>query len=711
MSPAPSNRKPSIPTDEDVPRTPVHQSPPASGHSQRSNHSNNNVVELPPSPARTSHKSSNTALGLIPIPPPTAPAALSSPNPATAAPTTDSTSTRLLKIVQDPAQRRKFHSYLKSRFSEENLEFYVDVKKYHLAWESSQWDQENGLGQTIGQGANVMQLAFHIYGQYLRETSHKAVNVPRELVQHVEERLFPNDSFAKTMPMDLFDSIQQHCFGLMAHGNVNDFLRYLSAEEEARKKHLGELESLEDDRSQSTPVVSHNRMVSLEALGVTNRMALESRSRSHERNHERNPSTSSMSSTSTMSEQAWNPTSRSSSEDALPRPKTARGSTRDADRDDDPDSDDTKKSSQSWQSRQYERQFSEKLDRPYVEREEYQPRITHYDKPPWQTSPKIQPQYSQGPPQAYHQAPTQSYTHPSQPSSYSTQPSSFSVHPSSYSSHDLYPRTPFSASSDYRRPSTSSNFPEEYDDRDQYRDPRRQVGQETFAGALARRLRSKSSAGREKERPAPEQEMYRPQTSKTEDFSLSTPSLLLRRTTTKKSKEEKLREKEEKKRLKELRKEEPPLPPTDFVNLFAPALHPSVTVKPKLSSTAKPVMHIASRNDPGRGPHGQGAPFSDGMTGITPWTASTASPHTRTNSMSFRFSRDKKTDSVLLPDSPITSTQRRNESLSSSSRPQHRYTDSNSSYSSIGTPTSGNTGPRQIKVFNVLTGESKTVNM
>jgi hypothetical protein len=117
---------------------------------------------------------------------------------------------RLMQIIDEENSRKNFRDYLVSRYCEENLDFYMDILKFH-----SQFKNEHSNVEEIISAAN------HIWNEYLDpDTSSKPLNVPQELLNQCKQKI-SNNSFT----VDLFDKLQQHCFDLMLQDSLPKFKR------------------------------------------------------------------------------------------------------------------------------------------------------------------------------------------------------------------------------------------------------------------------------------------------------------------------------------------------------------------------------------------------------------------------------------------------------------------------------------------------------
>ncbi|RIA97646.1 RGS domain-containing protein, partial [Glomus cerebriforme] len=123
----------------------------------------------------------------------------------------ESSRIRLMQIIDDENSRKRFRDYLVSKYCEENLDFYMDILKFHSHFKN----------ETLKNYEMIISFTNYIWNEYLDpETSSKPLNVPQELLnqckQKISENLFTND---------LFDKLQQHCFDLMLQDSLPKFTR------------------------------------------------------------------------------------------------------------------------------------------------------------------------------------------------------------------------------------------------------------------------------------------------------------------------------------------------------------------------------------------------------------------------------------------------------------------------------------------------------
>jgi hypothetical protein len=117
---------------------------------------------------------------------------------------------RLMQIIEDENSRENFRNYLVSRYCEENLDFYMDVLKFH-----SHFKKE------ILKNNEIITAANYIWNEYLDpQTSSKPLNVPQELLNQCKQKISKN-----SFTIELFDKLQQHCFDLMLQDSLPKFTR------------------------------------------------------------------------------------------------------------------------------------------------------------------------------------------------------------------------------------------------------------------------------------------------------------------------------------------------------------------------------------------------------------------------------------------------------------------------------------------------------
>ncbi|CAI2173916.1 16755_t:CDS:2 [Funneliformis geosporum] len=118
---------------------------------------------------------------------------------------------RLIQIIEEEEARTKFRNYLVSQYCEENLDFYMDIIKFHTHFKS-----EGSLNLL-----EIISCANYIWNEYLdSETSSKALNVPQDLLNNCKQKISK-----KLFTIDLFDKLQQHCFDLMLQDSLPKFTR------------------------------------------------------------------------------------------------------------------------------------------------------------------------------------------------------------------------------------------------------------------------------------------------------------------------------------------------------------------------------------------------------------------------------------------------------------------------------------------------------
>ncbi|KAG9290128.1 hypothetical protein G9A89_010434 [Geosiphon pyriformis] len=116
---------------------------------------------------------------------------------------------RLLNILESETACVKFREYLVSQYCEENLDFYMDVVRYRSMFDSPSSEKE------------ISSLAIHVWAIYLDDdASSKPLNVPQEMVLSCRREIEGKRYF-----VDLFDKLQQHCFGLMLQDSLPKFTR------------------------------------------------------------------------------------------------------------------------------------------------------------------------------------------------------------------------------------------------------------------------------------------------------------------------------------------------------------------------------------------------------------------------------------------------------------------------------------------------------
>ncbi|GES89549.1 RGS-domain-containing protein [Rhizophagus clarus] len=117
---------------------------------------------------------------------------------------------RLMQIIDDENSRKNFRNYLVSRYCEENLDFYMDVLKFHSHFKNE-----------ILKNNEIIKAANYIWNEYLDpQTSSKPLNVPQELLNQCKQKISKN-----SFTVDLFDKLQQHCFDLMLQDSLPKFTR------------------------------------------------------------------------------------------------------------------------------------------------------------------------------------------------------------------------------------------------------------------------------------------------------------------------------------------------------------------------------------------------------------------------------------------------------------------------------------------------------
>lgn len=117
---------------------------------------------------------------------------------------------RLMQIIDDKNSRENFRNYLVSRYCEENLDFYMDILKFHSHFKNE-----------ILKNNEIITAANYIWNEYLDpQTSSKPLNVPQELLNQCKQKISQN-----SFTINLFDKLQQHCFDLMLQDSLPKFTR------------------------------------------------------------------------------------------------------------------------------------------------------------------------------------------------------------------------------------------------------------------------------------------------------------------------------------------------------------------------------------------------------------------------------------------------------------------------------------------------------
>lgn len=115
-----------------------------------------------------------------------------------------------MQIIDDENSRENFRNYLVSRYCEENLDFYMDILKFH-----------SNFKKEILKNNEIITAANYIWNEYLDpQTSSKPLNVPQELLNQCKQKISQN-----SFTIDLFDKLQQHCFDLMLQDSLPKFTR------------------------------------------------------------------------------------------------------------------------------------------------------------------------------------------------------------------------------------------------------------------------------------------------------------------------------------------------------------------------------------------------------------------------------------------------------------------------------------------------------
>ncbi|CAJ0749069.1 2173_t:CDS:2 [Entrophospora sp. SA101] len=122
----------------------------------------------------------------------------------------ESSRIRLMQIIEDEESRKIFRDYLVSQYCEENLDFYMDVANYREFFCTAGLHINEDMEE-------INSRAVYIWSEYLDDdTSPKSLNVPQDLVNTCRRKIE-----AKSHTIDVFDKLQEHCFGLMSTSDLS----------------------------------------------------------------------------------------------------------------------------------------------------------------------------------------------------------------------------------------------------------------------------------------------------------------------------------------------------------------------------------------------------------------------------------------------------------------------------------------------------------
>ncbi|XP_015227414.1 PREDICTED: regulator of G-protein signaling 1-like [Cyprinodon variegatus] len=118
----------------------------------------------------------------------------------------------LEKILRDKKYRALFRSFLKSEFSEENIDFWIACEDFRSTSDDLKWKAEK------------------IYGEFIGPTACREINVDHSIREKIQKSL-------KKPSRSCFDEAQKHVFLLMLRDSCPRFLQshaYLSLNRKSR---------------------------------------------------------------------------------------------------------------------------------------------------------------------------------------------------------------------------------------------------------------------------------------------------------------------------------------------------------------------------------------------------------------------------------------------------------------------------------------------